>query len=262
MTKSRLFILIAIFSILAPGMALAQVDDIILSPDITVTLGGTLVADENVATDNLSGGVALQNIGAIPANAEVSAYHRMGNGDQLFSLDITVELPGSVVATPQDVVRYDGGAFTIEFDGSDEGVPAGARVDAVSISGDGDLLLSFDTTLTLSALTVADEDLVEFNDPDYILFFDGSVAGVPTAADLDAAHWDNDNLFLYVSLDIGGTVDATVFSDEDLVRRAGPDWSMAYDGDSQHAAWLGGDLVAAFVQLLEELNFMDGFENL
>lgn len=50
----------------------------------------------------------------------------------------------AVIARPSDVVRRTaGGSYSIEFDGLAEGLPAGARIDALSVDGN-DLLLSFD----------------------------------------------------------------------------------------------------------------------
>lgn len=240
------------------------VESVIYSPDITLDLAGQLTADENAAIDDLMGTVALQNIGAIPSNANLTLFHLFENGDQLLAFDITTELPGPVTARPSDVVRRtSGGDYFIEFDGSVAGVPDGARVDAVSVDGN-DLLLSFDTTVALGGITAADEDVVTFDGANFTLRFDGSAAGVPQSADLDALHFATDSGLLYVSFDIGGTVGGVNFSDEDLLS-VDPEalgWAMAYDGSAEHLAWTAGDLDAAWVMFLAGFLFKDGFEDL
>lgn len=240
------------------------VESVIYSPDITLDLAGELTADENAAIDDLMGTVALQNIGAIPSNADLTLFHLYENGDQLLAFDISIELPDAVIARPSDVIRRTpGGDYSIAFDGSVEGVPDGARVDAVRVDGN-DLLLSFDTTVALGGITAADEDVVTFDGANFTLRFDGSAAGVPQSADLDALHFATDSGLMYVSFDIGGTVDALDFSDEDLLRfdPGAGSWALAYDGSAEHLAWTAGDLDAAWVMFLAGFLFKDGFEDL
>lgn len=246
----------------AASAGTAPIEQLTVSPDVTLDLAGQLVSDENAAVDDLAGVVILESIGAIPPNADLTAFHVAPNGDTFLVFDITVELAGGITARPFDVVRRSGGAFSIAFDGQAEGIPAGARVDAVSQDGAGDLLLSFDTTIEFAGFTAQDEDVVLFDDPSFSLLLDGSAAGIPEAADLDAVHYAHDTAILYLSLDISGTAGGVVFSDEDLlVYETGPGfWSMAYDGSAEHAAWVGGDLDAAFATFLAGFLFKDGFE--
>jgi hypothetical protein len=217
-----------------------------------------------VADDDLSGTIALQDIGAISPAADLAAYHLLSNGDQLLAFDTTVTLPGSIMARPNDVVRYDGAAYALEFVGSNQGIPPGTRIDAVTAADNGDLVLSFDVTTAIPSVIADDEDLVRFNGVgQFAMFFDGSAAGLPPGLDLDAAHFDADSGRILISLDIGGTVAGTAFSDEDILEHdpAGSTWSVAYDGSAEHGAWSGGDLVAVFVGLLGDLIFEDGFES-
>jgi hypothetical protein len=96
--------------------ALAQV--ISVSPDTSIELDDTLVEDEDVAIDAWVGVTATQDLGAIPGEASVIAYHLESSGGRLFVLDTTVELPGGLMAEPRDVIRYDGASYALEFDGS------------------------------------------------------------------------------------------------------------------------------------------------
>jgi hypothetical protein len=265
-TMKRLAInclLVLIVSASSGHAGTAPLEHVIYSPDITLELAGLVVSDENAALDDLNGIVIPEDIGMIPGNADLSLFHRYGNGDVLLAFDITIELPGTVIAAPSDVVRRSGGTYSIEFDGSAEGVPSGARLDALSVDGNGHLLLSFDTTVVLSGITAADEDVVLFDGADFSLLFDGSAAGLSQAVDLDALHFAPDSGLLYLSFDVGGEVGSVNFRDEDLLvhNPMSASWQMAYDGSAEHATWVAGDLDAAFVGFLAGFLFKDGFEN-
>ncbi len=214
-----------------------------VSPNVTVELGGVLFDPENVALDNLLGLVVPASLGGMLTGSNLTAYHLFPSGDQLFSLDGTIVLPSGAVG-PEDVVSYNGDSYTLEFDGSAEGVPGGASVDAVSTIA-GDLLLSFDTAVTLGADTAYEEDLVRFDGSQFTLFFDGSAAGVPEGLDLDAAHYlGGDNLAL--SFDGSGSLPGVVFAAEDVLEYnlSTGAWEITYYGSAEHAAWDGANLNA------------------
>jgi hypothetical protein len=169
-----------------PGNGWAE--SVSISPDVHVDLAGTVAADEDVAVDNLLGVVVPASLGSLPDNTAVTAYHLLDNGDQLFALDTTVELPGPLVVEQRDVVRYDGASYTLEFDGSVEGVPDGTAVDTVSLSVFGQLLLSFETTVNLGGVVAADEDVVGWDGISFWLALDASTEGMAEALDTDAIH--------------------------------------------------------------------------
>src|SRR5687768_3954079 len=123
--------------------------DIAAAPDITADLSGVAVTDHQVAIDDLAGGIVLETfLGSLPPGAEVDAYHDdLANG-VLFSVDTRVPLPGGVTAGDEDVVRLDDGTFSLVFDGSAVGVPAGVGVDGVTRDSSSNLILSFDTTVS------------------------------------------------------------------------------------------------------------------
>jgi hypothetical protein len=234
---------LAWFSWLPPtSQAATPLGSASVSSDVSVELSATTFDDEDVAVDNLLGVVVPTPLGAIPANADVTAYHLLSNGDQLFSLDTAVTLPGPLTAEHGDVVRYDGVSYSLEFDASAEGVPNGVVTNAVSQDGSGNLLLSFDITVDLGALTVDDEDLVGFDGANFSSVFDGSAAGVPDALDLDGAH-DLGNGNLGLSFDGSGQLGGVDFDDEDVLEydpSGATTWSLAYDGSALHSGWGGG----------------------
>lgn len=243
---------IAAHVFLASGLALAltPIDRADLSADITQVLDGQTVTDEDVAADDLASGfITLASLGVLPTNADVSAYHLLANGDHLLAFDITVSLGGSLVATPADVVRWNGASYALEFDGSAAGVPAGARVDAVTLESSGDLVLSFDTTVLLSGAVFADEDLVQFDGAVFTSYFDGSAAGIGSHLDVDGAHIFPGTGQLALSFDTSGTLGGVSFDDEDVleVDPAGATWEMAWDASVERTEWNpGADADAVF----------------
>lgn len=213
------------------------------SPDTTVPLGGSLSEDQDVAVDNQLGIVVLEDLGPLPSVAEVTAYALDANGDRLFGLETTTSLPGSVVATPRDVVRWDGAGYAIELDGTAEGVPRGVAIDSVSTTPGNGLLVSFDTTVALDGQTFADEDLARWDGGLFVSAFDGSETGLAAAYDVDAAQDLGGGAFL-VSLDTSGSVGGIDFDDEDVLRYDGATWFLEIDASALDADWRGADLDA------------------
>lgn len=230
-------------SLAAPTASLAQ-QVVSASPDVTIQLGaGNVVThDHAVAADNQLGVVALQNLGAIPESADVTGYADAGAGTFLFSLDTTASLSGGVVATPGDVVAWNGATHSILFDGSVQGIPRGVQVDAIGFSNG--LILSFDTDVSLpGGITAADEDLVKVIGSTYTMVFDGSTLGIDRSLDVDGAQALVGGGYL-VSFDTSGTVGAVTFQDEDILRNVGGVWSLEFDGSNADADWGAADMDA------------------
>jgi hypothetical protein len=82
-----------------------------------------------------------------------------------------------------------------------------------------DLFFSFDVTVSLPGVGVVDdEDVVRYSGGIYTMAFDGSVAGVPSGVNLDAAHGVTSPPGLLVSFDASGIVGGVYFDDEDVLR--------------------------------------------
>jgi len=228
--------------------------DVAASPDITLSLSGVVVEDREVAIDDLMGGIALEGFGGLPDGSEVDAYHEEGDGSVLFSTGTTVSFSGgAVVAGPEDVVKLDAGAYSLEFDGSVAGIPSGTNLDGVSREAGGDLILSFDTTLALSGGGAADdEDLVRYDGVALSLALDlSSLALVPPfgpGLDVDAADARPGGVWA-VSFDTTGSAGGVTFDDEDvvLVDPGGPSVTLDFDASTVHASWSGADLDAVML---------------
>jgi hypothetical protein len=241
---------LALAAAVLPVRGATPLESIRYTPDVTVTLGAATVDDDDVASDDLLGGVVLVPVGMIPPDVALDGYHVLPNGHQFFSFETTVALPGGITARPADVVRFDGAAYTLQFDAAARGVPPGVNVDAIGAAENGELLLSFDVGVTLSGVTFDDEDVARFNGATFTSFFDGGAAGVDPALDLDALDYLCD-AHLLLSFDGGGTVGGVAFDDEDLLEYdpAASTWELAYDGSAKHAAWVPADLSNAYAKV-------------
>lgn len=243
---TRLFAWAVTCLLLSAIPAMAQ-EVVSASPDVTIDLGASVIAtDEDVAIDNQLGIVMVEDLGAVPDATDVIALGLAANGDRLFSVETTAALSGGVVARPGDVVRYDGAAYSIEFDALAAGIPSGVVTDATSLSAGG-LLLSFDTTVDLGdGLVAADEDLVVWDGSAFSLRFDGSAEGLDAALDIDAAQ-DLGGGVLAMSFDTTGEVGGIVFDDEDVLRFDGANWTVEFDGSVANSNWGAADLDAVMV---------------
>lgn len=245
----------ALAAALGLGLAsAASAQDLLFSPDITADLGAgpsAVLDDDDAGVDDGAGGVTAL-LPPLPSGVDVIALHDIGGGILWLSLDTTAPLPGlGAPAEPRDVVAWDQnvGTFSLLFDGSAAGVPANARVDALTIDPGGDLAMSFDITVVLPGpLTAADEDLVTFLGGAFGMFFDGSAAGVPTSTDLDGAHMDLPGTVLLLSFDTSGSVAGLSYDDEDVVAYDTGAGTFALYQDSSATTdpvdWPPADLVA------------------
>ena len=104
--------------------AVTPLESLTYSPDITAEFDSSSVADDSVAKDDIGGTVVLVGIGSVPDEADLNGYHSVSQLESLLTFDDWVALPGGTTAEARDVVRFDGGPYSIEFDGSSSGVPS------------------------------------------------------------------------------------------------------------------------------------------
>jgi len=220
----------------------ATLESLEFSADVTVTVGEETATDHDVIIDDLNGNTATASLGPLPEGVALAGYSVAADGDMLFSVDSTTVI-GGITATPRDVVRFANASYSIALDGSAEGIPEGAAIDAVAII-DGDIAVSFDIAARLdAALVVGDEDLVRLQAGTFSILFDGSAAGVPDALDVDAAHV-LENGHVLVSFDGSGSVGGVGFDDEDVLEHDGQAWQIQVDGSDAHAALAAADVAA------------------
>jgi len=227
------------------------------SPDIHLSHSNGVATDEDSAY--ISGGsLRRANLGVLPDAADVDAVHGLPNGDVLFSLDTSIMLGGALYR-PSDVIRFNGDSWSKEFDGIGAGIPSGVNVDAIAMSGD-DLLLSLDIDVELGSTVYSDADVIAFDGAIFSTFLDATGVGITGSVDVDALHVDSQGRVL-LSLDGSGELGGILYSDEDVLAWASPDWSMAFDGSADDAAWQPVDLDAWSLVFFDDKLFFDGFES-
>lgn len=229
------------------------------APDISVALGSgpsLTVGPNQLASDDGAGAVYgfLMPPNTLPANAGMSGYHRLANGNLLLSLDRATALPGlppAAPAEPNDVVQLVPGTwlFSVYFDGAAAGIPAGVQIDGLAIAGGSfDMLFSFDMAVTLPGVgVVEDEDVVRYAGGTFSMELDGSAAGIGSALDLDALDYEPLQADYLLSFDTSGVVGGVNFEDEDVIRYDPglATYTMYFDGSlSDPVDWPAADLVA------------------
>jgi hypothetical protein len=222
-------------------------------PDITVNLNGQVVSPVDVANDTLSGAAPTINLAGAPGN--LAAYCRRPSGSlgaQVWLVfQTTVSLPGGITATPRDIISYDGLAYAKLFDGATAGIPDGVAIDALSTTNGVDHLISFDTTTTVGGVTAGPEDIVRYAGGGWSAYFDGSSAGVPAGANLDALHYLTGNGHLLVSFDIAGSMAGVGFSAGDVLEYtlgSPGTWERAFSPAALYAGWGAANLRGLWAQ--------------
>ncbi|MBI1852065.1 MAG: S8 family serine peptidase [Planctomycetes bacterium] len=188
------------------------------------------------------------------------------------SFDATTVLPGLGAVADEDIVRWDGATWIPVFDGSDVGLSA-VDVDAFSVLADGDILMSFDSSVTIPGLAggpagttlVDDSDIVRFHPTSlgsttagtFTFWFDGSDVGLTNEQeDVDAIAFAPDGRLLLSVRGTGSVNGIARFEDEDLIvfdaTSFGADtagtFSLWFDGgDVGLATNASEDVDAAFV---------------
>jgi len=143
-------------------------EGVMFSVDTATTLGGMEVRPRDVLEEEGTG-LVFTFIGGdngVPDGVSVDAVSRdRANGDLLLSFDRTFTLPGSLLARPAGVFRFNDNSFASEFDASI--LAESANLDAVQLLDNGNMLMSFDIDLVLpgnsGSIHAADDDIVEYD---------------------------------------------------------------------------------------------------
>ena len=163
-----------------PAAAQTSLSELCITPDVTVALTSGTISPQQVQCYSFPSGTTPTNFAGIPAGVNVTGYFPLTAPQILVTFDTTATLPafggGNVTVSPRDVASYNSsGAFfssTLFYSGESNGVPDGARIDAIGMNSLGHLLLSFDVTVSLpktggGMLTVKPADIVSFDGAAY-----------------------------------------------------------------------------------------------
>jgi len=175
----------------------------------------------------------VQDLAAVPATNRVR-----------LSTDITTEIRGTAHADDHVISIGAGGSGAL-LDLQAMGLSANVEIDALSVYSNR-IVFSTDVAFSMGGTDYADEDLVEYNvnTTTLSMFFDGSGAGIPLAADLDAVAIMNEAGDFLFSLDVTTTLPAAgVVTDEDILFFDG-NFSVTHDGVTDLEVPTGADVDA------------------
>ncbi|MDH4351041.1 MAG: hypothetical protein OEW56_07835 [Gemmatimonadota bacterium] len=203
----------------------------LLAFDITVQLPGAVTAfvGDVVRWD----GTAFSKVfdaaaRGIPRGTAVDAVSERPSGHLLLSFDVPVSL-GTTHVSPEDLVEWDGTSFSLVYDGSAAGIPAGTNLWAVHARPDGTLLLGFDATIALPGGVLARPDrVVSYAGGTYALVSDGATRGMTPGMAIDALAEQAGDLL--VSLDVTLTAAGVTVRREDVARFGATMPSVELDG--------------------------------
>src|SRR5271170_2776096 len=237
----------AVLMSVATAGAQTPLSTLCVSPDITVALSSGTISPQQAQCYSFPSGTLPFSPTGIPAGVNVTGYFPLTATQTLLTIDTTAALPtdgtgDTVTVTPRDVASYnpDTGFFslTLYFPGASNSVPDCTRIDALGMDSSGDLLLSFDVTITVpqsggGMITVKPADLVAFNGGVYTLVFDSASAGIPDGINLDGATM-LPNTDLLMTFDQNGSIAAVDFTPTDVLEfnSVGNSWVLAFDGAS------------------------------
>ncbi len=147
------------------------------------------------------------------------------------SPDITISMDAQTV-TDQNVA-LDGVAVSLASLGV---LPVNTDVSAFHVLANGDRLFVLDIATSLpGGLYAEPRDVVRYNGSTYSLDVDGSVAGVPVGARIDALSMHQTGALL-MSFDITVNLNGLLAADEDLLRLDSGVFSMFFDGSAEGIA--------------------------
>ena len=182
-----------------------------------------------------------------PTNTPVPPTPTPSAGTLIYVSSSTSGTVGGVSFKDEDILVYNTATDTwsMYFDGSDVGL-GGTDINAFTILDDGSILLSVNTSASLSIGTIQDEDIVKFIPSStgsntagtFEWYFDGSDVGLDASGeDIDAIGFDsNGNLVVSVlgRFGAGGLSgrdeDLWQFTATSLGANTSGSWSMYFDG--------------------------------
>jgi hypothetical protein len=154
--------------------------------------------------------------------------HRLlASVDAAMSIDSTLSRDRDLVWVGLD------GAGPAVGSGFGDLLPDGVGVDALSIVDGHTIVFSTDVSFRSGRVDADDEDLVLYDHGELSLILDGSAAGIPESADIDAVHvLDLDPMKIIYSVDAAVEIDGTVVTNDDIIVHAGSSHALAVTGAS------------------------------
>ncbi|MBM6400016.1 IPT/TIG domain-containing protein [Phycicoccus sp. MQZ13P-5] len=182
----------------------------------------------------------------IPAAANVDGFASVDATHWYMSFTTDVTLPGVGTVQDEDVVYWNGSAWSVWFDGTARGLTS-AALDITSIGVRGGSLY-FSTTGVANppgvSGTADNSDVYQWNGSVFARVWDASTKGVPTAAVVDGAVFDSATHGWY-SFGADTTLPGIgAVQDEDIVEYSNGTWSVWFNGTAHGLTPAGLDIDA------------------
>jgi FtsP/CotA-like multicopper oxidase with cupredoxin domain len=168
----------------------------------------------------------------VPTSAGVDGLTRVDGSHFYLSFAADTTLPGLGAVQDEDVVYWNGSAWSVYFNGTAHGLTAAnLDLDAISVKGSTLFFSTLGNTAPPGVGGAADDaDIYSWNGSTYARAWDASANGLPAAANVDG--YDRvDGTHFYLSLAADTTVTGVgLVQDEDVVYVDGPVRSVYFDG--------------------------------
>jgi len=231
--------------IILPASTFAQTSILSFSTDESCIISKLTAEDHEVTGTDLAGSwsnVLADLTSQLPEAANIDALDYLNEKAVYFSLDSTSRVVDAIY-DDEDIIFWNGSAFSMAWDGSANGLPECADIDALHIVNKSPLsfLFSIDGNANLTGVGfVNDEDIVSFNGSIFVdVPFAGSSEGIPRNADLDALAVRSDTEWI-MSFDVPLLVDKIFADDADLLVwnpvKASFETSLWFDASGQAIA--------------------------
>lgn len=174
------------------ALSIVGVNTVVFSLDEDAVLPGVgLVADEDLISFNGSTFTLWWDGSAngLPPEVNLDAVHVISPTEFLFSLEEDAVLPGVGLVADEDVIRFSGGTFSLELDGSAIGLPPEVDIDAVAILPNAipiTYILSIDGANEIAGTLYDDADLIAYSMGSFSKFFDAAANGIPPEVNINA----------------------------------------------------------------------------
>ena len=174
------------------ALSIVGANTVVFSLDEDAFLPGVgLVADEDLVSFNgTTFGIWWDGSAyGLPPEVNLDAVHVISPTEFLFSLEEDAVLPGVGLVADEDIIRFSGGTFSMELDGSAIGIHPEADVDAISILPNTmplTYILSLDSANLIGGSLYDDADLIAYSVGGFSKFFDAAVNGILPEVNINA----------------------------------------------------------------------------
>ncbi|MCM2372109.1 LamG-like jellyroll fold domain-containing protein [Aporhodopirellula aestuarii] len=195
------------------------------------TLGGQSIDDMDIVKfDGTDFSLHFDGSDVISSDEEIDALHILNDTELLLSFSGSASLPGiSGTVRDEDIVKFTAtqlgdstsGTFELYFDGSDVGFTN--DIDSLAVLDSGSLVVSSRGNVSVSGLSVADEDLLEFTPTSLGTSTSGTWSLYVDGSDVELGAEDINGVTvlgngdIYLSTDSTTSLSSATLRDEDIV---------------------------------------------